>query len=127
MAYEGYRVKVNNIIIPDNMIAKGTYSFQSTSRVVDSYYDAMGVLHEERSPHTRAVIKFSIREHASDEHDNMMAAFMVKENVTVEFWDDETSTYKSATCKINDLSMAHLNTNGGRINYAQTAITIEEY
>lgn len=126
MAYEGYRVKVNNIIIPDSMIAKGSYSFQSTSRVIDSYYDATGALHEEKSPHTRAVIKFSIREHSSDEHSNIMAAFLLRENVPVVYWDDATSTYTNAVCKIGDLNIAHLNTIGG-INYANMPVIIEEY
>lgn len=127
MAYEGYRVKINGVAIRDNMITKGSYSIQKVSRVIASYYDSVGVLHEEKSPHIRAVIKFSIRQRNSVEHENVMAAFLVKENVTVDYWDDEESTYKTAICKIGALSIAHLNTIGGAISYADLPISIEEY
>ena len=67
MAYEGYRIKINEVVIANDMIAKGSYSFKRACRVLDSYYDAAGVLHEEMSPHQSVAISFTIRERNAEE------------------------------------------------------------
>lgn len=127
MAYEGYRIKINGVIIRNDMIAKGSYAFRRGCRVLASYYDATGRLHEEKSPHKSAVINFTIRERSAEEHKAVMAAFEVRDEVTVVYWDDEASAYQTAVCKINDLNIAHLSTYGGNIQYAGMPVTIEEY
>lgn len=127
MAYEGYRVKVNDTVISNDLISKGSYKFKRISRVLASYYDAAGTLHEEKSPHKRATISFSIRERSRSEHESIIQAFSVRDNAPVVYWDDETGVYKEALCKINDLDVAHYNTVGGDIRYAAMQITIEEY
>ena len=127
MAYEGYRVKVNNTVISNDLITKGSYKFKRISRILASYYDAAGLLHEEKSPHKRAVISFSIRERSRTEHASIMKAFAVRDNASVMYWDDEAGSYKEACCKINDLEISHFNTIGGDIRYAGMQITIEEY
>lgn len=127
MAYEGYRIKINNASISDNMIVKGSYSFQRGCRVIDSYYDATGVLVEEKSSHKTVVIQFTVRERSISEHANVMSILAIRDNVSVEYWDDETATYQTAICKIHDVTIAHANTHGKTIRYADMPIMIEEY
>ena len=127
MAYEGYRIKINNISISDGMIAKESYLFRRNTRVVDSYYDSTGVLVEEKSAHKTVVIQFTVRERSISEHASIMSALAIRDKVPVEYWDDETATYQTAVCKIHDIDIAHANTHGKTIRYADMPITIEEY
>jgi hypothetical protein len=127
MAYEGYRIKVNGNVIPNALIAKGSYKFKKISRVIASYYDAAGYLHEEKSPRERTSITFAIRERNRAEHESIIGAFLKRENVVVVYWDEESGIYREAICKIGDIDISHLNTIGGDINYAEMPISIEEY
>lgn len=127
MAYEGYRIKVNGKVISNNLIAKGSYKFKKISRVLASYYDAAGYLHEEKSPRERVSINFTIRERNRAEHESIIGAFLKRENAVVVYWDEGSGTYKETLCKIGDINISHLNTIGGSINYAGMPIAIEEY
>lgn len=127
MAYEGYRIKVNGSVISNDLIAKGSYKFKRISRVIASYYDAAGYLHEEKSQRTRASISFTIRERSRVEHESIINAFLKRENAVVAYWDEESGVYKETICKIGDIEISHLNTIGGDISYAGMPITIEEY
>lgn len=127
MAYEGYRIKVNGNVISNDLIAKGSYKFKKISRVIASYYDAAGYLHEEKSPRERVSVAFTIRERNRAEHESIIRAFSKKENAVVQYWDEESGIYKEAICKIGDIDISHLNTIGGDISYAGMSITIEEY
>lgn len=127
MAYDGYRVKIAGTVISNNMIVPGSYKFQRSQRVLASYYDATGTLHEELSPKKTVMIQFSIIDRTVAEHAQIMAAFANRSNVQVEYWDDEECTYVTGTFKIEDLDIAHLNSRFGTIRYAQMPVSLKEY
>ncbi len=125
--YNGYRIKINGIIVSDNFISEGSYSAQKVKRVLDEYHDAYGVEHEFISPHKPVEISFSIRERSMAEQAKLSALFNQYENVPVEYWDDVKCEYKSGNFKMEQPTFSHANTRGGSIKYKKTNIKLMEY
>lgn len=124
MAYSGYRIKIDNVILKNNDIAKGSYALGRNPRVAKSYTDISGISHEIYYPSSKTVISFSIREHLLSDH-AVLASYFANRSVSVEYFDDETETYKSGTFKVADFTWKHLNTNP--VMYGATAIKLEEW
>ena len=59
MAYSGYRIKIDNVILKNNDIAKGSYALGRNPRVAKSYTDISGISHEIYYPSSKTVISFS--------------------------------------------------------------------
>lgn len=127
MAYSGYRVKIAGMVLSNNVIAQGTYKFIRTQRILDSYYDAAGTYHEELSPVKKVTIQFSIIERSAEEHLQIMSLLANRDNVSVEYWDDETNQYSTGIFKIENLNISHYNSKFGTIRYAEMPVTLKEY
>lgn len=125
--YNGYRIKINGNVVDNNIISRGSYSQEKTERVLEEYYDANGVLHEEVSPHKRTEITFSLRERTMKEQEALSALFISRKNVPVEYWDDVSMTYKTGLFKMEEPVFSHRNTPRGTINYDRTTIRLKEY
>lgn len=125
--YNGYRVKINEVIVSDNLISQGSYTCLPVRRVLDSYYDGLGVLHEELSKHVTVEISFSLRERSMEEQALLKDVFAKYENIQVEYWDDVSMMYKSGVFKMTRPAFSHRNTRGGKIRYKKTAIVLKEY
>lgn len=124
--YRGYRLKIGNNILPNNMIAKGSFSVIDNDRVVEIWKDANQVEHQITEGTPKANISFSLREHDSTEHASFILYLSILNDVHVEYYDDLTDSYRVATCRIEKPVFAHLNTYGGKIQYAVTPIKIIE-
>lgn len=127
MAYEGYRIKINNNVFNNSDIARGTFSASRSPRLCESYTDAVGVTHETFYPTKKAVINFSIRAHSITEHSGLASFFVERNNIPVQYYDDNTGDYVTGNFKINDFTWAHSNAGSGFLDYEQTAVTMEEY
>lgn len=125
--YQGYRLKINNAEIPNSIIARGTYQIDTEDRIAEQYTDAYGVDHIRMFAKTKTVITFSVREHNSAEHQIISSYFSKRANVSVEFYDDDTDTYKSGLFRIIKNPYSHKNTYGRNIQYNATQIKLEEY
>lgn len=124
MAYSGYRIKINNTIFPNRDIAKGSYTLGKNPRVAKSYTDISGINHEIYYPSTKTIISFSIREHLLDDHSSFAEIFSNR-SLSVEYYDEETSSYQTGTFKVMDFNWNYINTNP--VLYGATQITLEEW
>ena len=68
MAYNGYRLKINNVVFNNSDIAKGSYTLGKNPRVAKSYTDINGIRHDIYYPTPKTIISFSIREHLLSDH-----------------------------------------------------------
>lgn len=121
-----YRIKINNNIFQNNNVAKGSFNVTREPRVAKSYNDINGISHEIYYPTLKTIITFSIREHDSADHATLAAFFNSSSDASVEYWDDDSSTYKTGTFKIHPISWSHLTIEGNNIQYATTQIKLEE-
>lgn len=127
MAYEGYRLKINGVVFNNTDIARGSFSISTSPRLCDSYIDAVGIRHDVFYPTAKTKISFSIREHKRTEHEALASCFTSRQNVSVEYYDEATDTYKNGVFSIEELTWAHSNAGASFIDYAATPVTMEEY
>lgn len=125
--YKGYRIKINGNVIKNQMIVRGSYSFEKAERKLTEYYDQLGVRHEELSPRKTAIISFTIRERTLSENTEIMSILEVEENAEVEYWDDKKGEYRSGYFKIESYKLGHHNAFENDIRYKDTPITLREY
>lgn len=125
--YQGYRLKIDDTIVPNEIIARGTFSFQKVDRIIDSYEDEKGVTHEVVADKKRVLIGFSFKEHDSSEHLVFCRYINKKDNVSVEYYDDEENVYEPGIFKIEASAFTHRNVIGNNILYNSCAIKLTEY
>ena len=123
--YQGYRLKINDLVISDTMIKKGSYNSKSTNRVLASYYDAAGGYHEELAPEPKMEINFSFRMHEMEEHAAFLAPFGTGRNVFVEYWHDMSGEYREGMFRVEDMKIPHKSA-AGRIRYGEIAVKLKE-
>jgi hypothetical protein len=127
MPYAGYRVKIGNTIISNDLIQKGTYSFQKPKRIAGSWKDEQQIEHQQVLSNRKVAISFSIRERELADQETITGIFATQENLTVEYWDDYDCTYKTGTFYMNAPKISHVNSSGGSLFYAATPIQLTEY
>lgn len=126
MAYSGYRIKIGNNIFPNNDIAKGSFSITRSPRVCKTWTDLTGVRHETYYPTQKTTITFSVREHGVADH-SAIASFFSNRSVTVQYLDDNTSSYVSGSFHIQDFEWNHETVKSNGAFYGKTQITLEEW
>lgn len=125
--YEGYRVKINDVEVPNTMIAAGTYSFVKEKRLVRSWVDANGLQHFDYYENTKAKIQFAIRERNLEEQQSITGLFQTFENLTVKYWDDYSCVYRTGLFKLKEPSISHRKAPDNDIWYQATSFVLEEY
>lgn len=108
MAYNGYLLKVGGKQIPNKFIQLATYSITPNQRMESSAErDTTGMLHRETCEHTATKIEFNtpyIRGVEVAELNTLLGiAGDHQRNVTVDYFDPETQSYKSADCYMPDV------------------------
>lgn len=108
MAYNGYLLKVGGKQIPNKFIQLSTYSITPNQRMESSAErDTTGMLHRETCEHTATKIEFNtpyIRGVEVAELNTLLGiAGDHQRNVTVDYFDPETQSYKSADCYMSDV------------------------
>lgn len=108
MAYNGYLLKVGGKQVPNKFIQLSTYSITPNQRMESSAErDITGTLHRETCEHTATKIEFStpyIRGVEVAELNTLLGiAGDYQRNVTVEYFDPETQSYKNADCYMPDV------------------------
>lgn len=125
--YQGYRVKINGIIIENNMIIKGSYSTEKSRRVLSEYYDQKGIKHQELSPRETITINFTLKERNIKEQEIVMKALSVENYVEVEYWDDKKLQYELGYFKIETYKLEHKAASRTDIRYKDTPLILKEY
>jgi hypothetical protein len=127
MSYEGYRVKIGNTIIPNMLIASGTYNFLKEKRLVRSWIDAKGIEHYDYFDKRKVVIEFSIRERNLEEHKTIKDVLKSQDKLNVLYWDDYECVYRTGTFKMTEPYISHRKALNGDILYNPTKIELKEY
>lgn len=127
MAYQGYRLKINNVVFPNHYVSRGTYKSSRNPRKAGTYNDILGVSHDVFYPTEKTLIEFSVKPHSTDEHTTLASYFTSRSNVTVEYFDNNTETYKTGTFRVVDFTWQEDNATSTSIDYAETPIKLEEY
>lgn len=127
MSYNGYRLKINNIMVPENHIGRGSYSMTVSDRVIDQWTDGDLTEHVSSIGSKRHTIRFTLRQHASDEHATFLAYIAVNKNVSVQYYDDNTDTYQTGQFHFEEVQFAHQTVRSRMIWYDDTEIVLEEY
>lgn len=126
LSYAGYRVKIGNQIINNNLIQKGSYSFVKEKRIPSSWEDVNKYEHQQVNSARKVVITFSLIERDLTEQDSIKSIFATQENLSVQYWDDYACEYKSGTFYMDAPKISHRNTIGG-LRYNATPIKLTEY
>lgn len=127
MSYQGYRIKVGDVIIPNLLISKGTYSFKKDKREAGSWQDGNGYEHFEHHKPKQTVIQFSIKERNLEEQASISGIFAEQDNLAVEYWDDYACKYATGTFHMTAPAIKHIEAPGNNIRYATTQIVLTEY
>lgn len=107
MAFAGYLIKLGGPygeILPLDFIKAETYDAETVTHGPGDRYDVTGLLHRTVSDHTSTRITFStktITNTALAILNGMIRDAMTNEqkrDITIEFYDPETDTYKVANC-----------------------------
>lgn len=126
MSYEGYRVKIGDTIISNDLIQKGTYSFKKSKRMAADWNDAVMTQHQNLMTRRKVLISFSLRERDLAEQESIKELFETEEDISVKYWDDYDCVYRVGTFFMEAPEIQHRNTVGG-INYSSTPIKLTEY
>lgn len=124
--YSGYRLKIENKIIPNSYMAKGSWNAGRPKDVIDRWVDMDGETHEYVRV-GKAQISFSIREHNLEEHSEILQLINKYDDVAVEFWSDDSNSYEVGVFHIDKPIYSHLTAYNNDIQYSKTAIKMTEY
>lgn len=127
MSYQGYLLKVNGVIFPNNLISFGSFSITPSQRQdQDSYRDSTGYLHRNILPHKVTKIEFNTKLlHESDKAE-LEAILQGRDEYALEYWNSgyQTGTFYSPDLKFD---MYDIDKVSGDIRYKPVRIAMIEY
>lgn len=132
MAFEGWILKINNVVFPTRLIAFESMKITPDQIMdLDPYRDADGLLHRTALPHTATSIEFSTTPLFSADID-ILNQFITKENrvkCEIEYWNPNTSSYTQGTFYIADVAYEFIYTDEkrGLALHKSIKITFTEY
>lgn len=132
MAFEGWLLKINGAVFPTELIALESYKCTPDQIMdLDPYRDGSGLLHRNALPHTATSMEFSTT-HLRLRDTERLNNFFPHDNrvkCEIEYWNPNTSSYKSGTFYISDMPYEIVNVNEKKkdILYKPIKITITEY
>lgn len=129
-SYRGYLLKVNG-----NEIPRTYYTDYSTvpyqRQEADAQVDQDGHLHRSTMPHARTTIKFTTHILTLDEKirlQNLMGySSSAQRRVDVNYWNDETNSYKSGSFYLPDIEFSVMDFNDDTIYYNPISFELIEY
>ena len=108
MSYIGWLVKINGKQIPNKYIQLSTYAITPNQRMESAAErDTVGELHRTTCEHTATKIEFQTPYLMGSDVEALNKLLALANNlprdVTVEYFDPETSSYKTAECYVPDI------------------------
>lgn len=125
--YLGYRLKIKSNSVPNHFMSRGSWSVKTFQRLINSWTDANGKVHENYYPDLKTEISFELKEHNLTEHRELVQYFADKKEVYITFWNDDKCEYDSFIGKISDIEWQHSNALSDDIQYKPVKIKITEY
>ena len=97
--YNGYLLKINGVIIPNNFIVEDSYKPVDKPIVIDDYYDTEYNRHVIYASNTDVSIEFTFRKMYESEYQTVSGLFTPE--MSVEYYDFKSGAYKQGifTCK----------------------------
>ena len=127
MPYQGYLLKVNGVIFPNNLIAFGSFSITPNQRQdQDSYRDSTGYLHRNILPHKVTKTEFNTKLlHESDKAE-LETILQGRDEYALEYWNSgyQTGTFYSPDLKFDVYDIDEIS---GDIRYKPVRIAMIEY
>ena len=133
MAYQGYLIKVGGTVFPMKYIRAETYQCTPNQRIDQgSDSDATGELHRTVLPHTRSKIEFETPQMLKGADVAVITALLglqgnAKRDVTIEYWDHETPSYKTGRCYVPDIKYQLMRNTGSDLIYMPIRYAFIEY
>lgn len=126
MSYNGYRIKIGTTTIKNTMIAPNTWKVSKKKRIVATWKDANQVEHHDVMSTGKTEITFSLRERTASEQATLAPILSTTEGLTVEWYDDLSSTYKTGSFFM-EAPTIESKRHGASLLYEPTAIKLTEY
>nr|DAD55416.1 MAG TPA: YolD-like protein [Siphoviridae sp. ctoNj20] len=132
MAYNGYLLKVGGTQLPNKFIQLSTYAITPNQRMESSAErDTTGELHRTTCEHTASKIEFQtpyLKGSEIAELNQLLAiADNLQRNVSIEYFDPETQSYKNAECYISDVQYTIYSQIENDLLYMPTRYAFIEY
>lgn len=132
MAYNGYLLKVGGTQLPNKFIQLSTYAITPNQRMESSAErDTTGELHRTTCEHTASKIEFQtpyLKGSEIAELNQLLAiADNLQRNVSIEYFDPETQSYKNAECYIYDVQYTIYSQIENDLLYMPTRYAFIEY
>lgn len=132
MAYNGYLLKVGGTQLPNKFIQLSTYAITPNQRMESSAdRDTTGELHRTTCEHTASKIEFQtpyLKGSEIAELNQLLAiADNLQRNVSIEYFDPETQSYKNAECYISDVQYTIYSQIENDLLYMPTRYAFIEY
>lgn len=132
MAYNGYLLKVGGTQLPNKFIQLSTYAITPNQRMESSAErDTTGELHRTTCEHTASKIEFQtpyLKGSEIAELNQLLAiADNLQRNVSIEYFDPETQSYKNAECYISDIQYTIYSQIENDLLYMPTRYAFIEY
>lgn len=126
MSYNGYRIKIGTTTIKNTMIAPNTWKVSKKKRIVATWKDANQVEHHDVMSTGKTEITFSLRARTASEQATLAPILSTTEGLTVEWYDDLSSTYKTGSFFM-EAPTIESKRHGASLLYEPTAIKLTEY
>lgn len=124
--YEGYRLKIGEVVVKDNWIARGTYKCApNQKRILKEWNDVQGKRHVTYAPHTRTEITFNIRKRDMNLQQQATELLKNRENVEITYWNERKMQYETCLCDIESEEYISSKKNG-QIWYEETSVKITQ-
>lgn len=122
-----YRLKINTADIPSDWVAPGSYSITRQKRVVQTWVDANYVEHHHVASTGKTIISFSLRVRSLADQETFKSILTSQEGITVDYWDDQSCTYKQGSFFMDSVTFNHINSQRASLLYNDTPIKLTEY
>lgn len=127
MPYQGYLLKVNGTIFPNDLIAFGSFSITPNQRQDrDSYRDSTGYLHRNILPHKVTKIEFNTKLLHESDKAHVETLLQGRDEYTLEYWSNgyQIGTFYSPDLKFEVYDIDKVS---GDIRYKPVRIAMIEY
>jgi hypothetical protein len=130
MAFLGYLLKINGLILPNRFIAIKTYTTTPNQiQDEDSYIDLDGVLDRSTLPHRRSKCEFNTPPINETDNHILQSYFPEDLKIEAEYWNPRKGIYETGTFYNPDITFTveSINEETNQITYEPIRLALIEY
>lgn len=127
--FKGYFLKNGTVVLDNTIIAKGGYRCTPRIRTdKNSYIDGNGALHRTILPIKRSKISIeTVPSLTFDEKLKLQAMFPSRDSTILQYWNDESNNYETATFYVPDIDYTIEQIEDGEPLYNAISIELISY